>query len=280
MGNSGDTVGAGEWQGQTGDSWAAEWRRTDHSFAPLTDALVARGRAFAAASVLDIGCGAGGLAFALDDDRPGGRIIGLDISPPLVAVARERGAGRPAVSFEIGDAADWRPQDGFRPDLLVSRHGVMFFDRPVEAFAHLRGLAAPEGGLLFSCFRPWRENPVFRDIAALLPGDPAEPDPDQPGPFAFGDVEKVTAILTDAGWRDVRAEPFDFDMVLGEGEDAVDQAVNYFTRIGVASRAARALDDAARQSLIGRIRDYARDQLRDGVVSLPAAVWIFTASRS
>ncbi|HYC81258.1 MAG TPA: class I SAM-dependent methyltransferase, partial [Solirubrobacterales bacterium] len=228
---------AGEWQGRTGDSWAAEWRRTDRSFGPLTEHLLKRSREFAFGAVLDVGCGAGELSLAIARGRPRCRVVGVDISPQLVAAARERGANHANVAFEVADAAVWRPADDFAPDLLVSRHGVMFFDRPVAAFAHLAGLAAPGAGLLFSCFRAPAENPFFTEVGRLLPQAEPAADPHAPGPFAFADAARVAAILADAGWTGVACEPFDLAMVAGAGEDPVADAVAYFSRIGPAARA-------------------------------------------
>ncbi len=275
----GGAVAGNEWQGKTGASWAAEWQQTDRSFAPLTGALLDRAGSAPFQSFIDIGCGAGDLALALAAHSPAAHAVGLDISAQLIAIARNRSGHNAHLAFEIGDAASWLPSHGFRPDLLVSRHGVMFFDDPAGAFRHLHDLLADDGRLLFSCFRPWNENPVFRDIAALLPGPVRAPDPSQPGPFAFGDADRVDRILRDAGWGDVTFEPLDFSMVLGEGSDAVDQAIHYFTHIGVASRAMRDLEQDARHSLIQRIRDFAAGKLEVGIVSLPAACWIVSANR-
>src|SRR5690554_3555364 len=88
------TVGSDEWVGRTGDSWAAEWRRTDRSFTMLTERLLQRSRDTVFESALDVGCGAGELSLAMARSRPDCRVVGVDISPPLVATARERGANR------------------------------------------------------------------------------------------------------------------------------------------------------------------------------------------
>src|SRR5690606_24970017 len=137
----------------------------DRSFAGLTERLLQRCRDFAFESALDIGCGAGELTLAIARGWPECRITGVDISPQLVAVAQERGANRPNAAFVAADAATWRPETPWAPQLLVSRHGVMFFPDPMLAFAHLHQVAAPGAGLLFSCFRAWNENPAFTEVA-------------------------------------------------------------------------------------------------------------------
>lgn len=271
------SVGPSEWQGQTGESWADEWRRTDRSFGMLTERLLQRSRDFAFSSALDIGCGAGELALAIARGRPQCRVTGLDISPQLIEVARERGANHHNVTFELADAANWQPEASAAFDLLISRHGVMFFDRPAAAFAHMRTLAAPGASLLFSCFRTWNENPVFTEAGRLVTGGVPTPDPDIPGPFAFGDRDKVERVLADAGWTGIAIEPFDFAMIVGAGEDPIADTVSYFSRIGSAARAVRALDGPGRAQFVDRARLLAQRNLREGIVSLRAAAWIVTA---
>lgn len=270
---------ANEWLGRTGQSWAEQWRRTDRSFGPLTEHLLARTRGFAFDTVLDIGCGAGELSLALARGRPHVAVTGLDIAPQLIEIARDRGEHLPNVSFEVGDAASWPPAAGFVPDLLVSRHGVMFFDDPIAAFGHLAGLAAPAASLLFSCFRDRAENPFFTEAARLLPNPEAPPLPGAPGPFAFADRERVTGILEGAGWSQVAFEPFDFAMIAGGGENPVADAVEYFSTIGPAARAASELGPDQRVRFLDRLRELARRNLYEGLVSLRAAVWIVTARR-
>ena len=162
-------TGKSDWQGKTGEGWAAQWQRTDRSFGGATEKLLARSREFPFTQALDIGCGAGELSLALGRGHPQARIVGVDVSPQLVEVARARGANLANVSFELADAANWRPGGGFAPELLISRHGVMFFDDPPAAFANLAALAARGANLLFSCFRDRAENPFFTEIGRLLP---------------------------------------------------------------------------------------------------------------
>lgn len=267
---------ASEWQGRVGANWAAQWRRTDRSFAPLTERLLQRSRAFVFNSALDVGCGAGELSLAVARGRPQCRVVGVDISADLVATAQERGINLANASFEVGDAATWRPAAGFAPEMLVSRHGVMFFADPRAAFAHLAEIAAPGAALMFSCFRDPAQNPFFTEVARLLPDSPPA-DPHAPGPFAFADPARVEAILTDAGWQGVVFEPFDLAMVVGAGADPIEDAMTYFSTIGPAARAAAELPSAQAERLFDGIRNLARRHSLDGMVALRAATWIVTA---
>ena len=268
---------ANEWLGRTGRSWAEQWRRTDRSFGPLTEHLLGRTREFSFTSVLDVGCGAGELALAIARGRPHVRVAGVDLAPALIEVARERASNLANVAFDAGDAAAWQPPEGYAPDLLVSRHGVMFFDDPVAAFAHLAAVAAPGAGLMFSCFRERSENPFFTEIARLLPNPDPPPPPGAPGPFAFADRSHVRPLLEAAGWTQVAFEPFDFAMIAGGGDNPVGDAVEYFGTIGPAARAAAELSPEERSRFLDRLREIARRNLYEGIVSLRAATWIVTA---
>jgi SAM-dependent methyltransferase len=268
-----------EWQGQVGRSWAAEWRRTDRSFTGLTDVLLGRAAAYSFRRALDVGCGAGELSLALARGHAGAEVVGVDVSDDLIAIARSRSGYLGNVAFEHADAETWVRQ-GFAPDLVVSRHGVMFFDEPVGAFRHLAHLAQPSARLVFSCFRELSENPWADRILALLPGDaPPPPAPMVPGPFAFAYPWPVEAMLGEAGWVDVHFEPVDFAFVLGSGDDPVEDALAYLLVIGPAARAARMLADDERAAFIGRLRTMLASQVELGMVAMRAGAWIVSARR-
>ena len=268
-------LAATEWQGQTGEAWADEWRRTDRTLAPLNDALLARALPFDGRRILDIGCGAGATSFALADALPEAEIIGLDLSDALVNAARARSGGRPNVRFVQGDAAIWTPDDG-RFDLIVSRHGVMFFDDPVAAFTHLHGLA-PAGRLLFSCFRAQAENEWIMAMRGIIerhaPEALAVPPP-AAGPFALADPERVRSILGQAGFTVPAIEPFDFDFIAGTGDDPVADALAYFRRIGPMARLAAAMDETGREAFLTDLAKVVSDHRREEGVVFGAAAWI------
>jgi SAM-dependent methyltransferase len=269
-----------EWQGRVGDAWAEQWRRTDRTLAPLNDALGARALRLQPATVLDVGCGAGATSLALADVLPEAAITGIDLSEALIAVARERAKGRAALRFDAGDAASWRPASGAF-DLIVSRHGVMFFDDAAAAFTHLRSLLAPDGRLVFSCFRGRWENDwmaALRPVLARFAPDMVEAPEASVGPFAFGEPARVESILIEAGFAAPAIEPLDFDFVAGAGEDPVADAVAYFSRIGPVARLLSELDTEQRLRAIGEVGAIAAARLADGRVAFRAAAWIVSAA--
>src|SRR5215212_4010470 len=95
----------------------------------LEDAGIAEGM-----KVLDIGSGAGDVALlAAELVGPTGSVVGVELDPDLLAVARERArrAGLTNVTFYLGDAADTVPDQCF--DALIGRWILVFLPDPVAA---------------------------------------------------------------------------------------------------------------------------------------------------
>lgn len=266
-----------DWTGKVGEIWAQEWRRTDRSFRALTPLLLDRARRRPFRRALDIGCGAGEIACELAQDHAEAKIVGVDISPELLAVARKRAARFPNVQFVHGDAALYGAGSGEAFDLLVSRHGVMFFAEPSAAFARLRRQAASGARLVFSCFRARAENAWVAATLTALPEPPAPPEPREPGPFAFGEQAYVAGILADAGWREIGFEAIDYSMVFGEGADPVADATDYLSRVGPTATPIAALPEADRAATLARLSAILDGHSVAGRVELSAAAWLVTA---
>lgn len=266
-----------DWQGAVGRNWAAEWQRTDRSFAELNAVLVDRivARARPGSRILDIGCGAGATSLALAQRLPEAELVGIDLSHSLVEAAIARNSFS-NLRFEVEDATRWSGGD-WQPDLLVSRHGVMFFDDPVAAFSHFATVAAQGAQLTFSCFSARSDNQWAADIPALLPVQPQPADPFAPGPFAFADHEHVRDLLSRAGWKDAEAEPVAFSYVAGSGEDPVADAMDFFSRIGPAAPVIRTLSGEEKTAFDDRLSQLLCNRLANGAVSFHAAAWIWSA---
>ncbi|WP_425229706.1 methyltransferase domain-containing protein [Sphingomonas sp.] len=276
----GDVTTAIEWSGPVGDVWAAEWRRTDRSFAGLTPHLDAAILAAAPATggrAVDLGCGAGQTSIALAAALPGLAVTGVDISAELVRLAAGRAVAMPNLRFTAADLnSDVAVADG--ADLLCSRHGVMFFADPRTVLTRLHAVVVPGARLVFSCFRVVSENAWAGTLVERLTGQslPAL-DGYVPGPFGFGDEEMVAAMLKNAGWAAPPPVPIDFDYVAGEGADPVGDAAAFFRRIGPVAAALRAAPDDQRVAMGDRLLTVLTEHRCGDRVVFPAAAWIWTA---
>jgi SAM-dependent methyltransferase len=197
----------------------------------------------------------------------------------MVAEAGRRAAaeGLGNVRFAAGDAsAEALPAAAF--DLMFSRFGVMFFGDPAAAFAHLRPALKAGGRLAFLCWRPFKENlwawVPFMAGAPLLPPLP-RPGPDEPGPFAFGDPDRIRRILAAAGFGGVAIEPVDETIPLASG--GLDDAATQAMELGPLARALADASPALREQVADAVRTALAAHLRDGTVSLPAACWLVRA---
>lgn len=266
-----------DWRTQVGRSWAQNYALTDRSFAGLTQMLLERAAALVGPRVLDVGCGAGELSLALGRQNPGSEVLGIDISGDLIEVARSRGPDLSNVRFAEADAGTWR-DSAFPANLVISRHGVMFFADPPAAFANIREGTAPGAHLLFSCFRTPGENAWAAGLAGLL-GLAPPADPHGPGPFAFAESAHVASILAAAGWQGIAFEAADFAYVCGTGEDPVEDALGLFRRIGPAAPHLRSLAGGALAAAEARIRDWLEQHRSGNLIAMQGAAWIVTARR-
>jgi len=230
------------WTDRSGAKWVAMQEQTDAQLAPLGRAVLERLAPAPGERILDVGCGAGQtlleLAALVGRD---GRVVGLDISSPMLARARERvaEAGLTQVDLVLGDAATERFAHPF--DVVFSRFGVMFFEDPAAAFRSLRAALRSGGRLGFVCWQalernPWADRPLAA-VRAVAPDQPLPPllAPGRPGPFSFADPEHVRGVLSAAGLAQVSIEPREFVGPIG-GARTLDEAVDFVLAIGPTAR--------------------------------------------
>ena len=94
------------WNGNGGRTWTVRQEHTDIALKPVTDALIAFAAPHVGERVVDIGCGCGAptLEFA-HAVGPSGRVVGLDISGPMLAEGDRRASAAGIANV------DWRQAD-------------------------------------------------------------------------------------------------------------------------------------------------------------------------
>ena len=216
---------------------------------------------------------------------PAGRVIGLDISPELLAAAAaEPGEdGAAPLEWVTADVVTWRPGD-LTVDVVISRFGVMFFSDPAVAFARLAAVTRPSGRLAMAVWARRDESDLFavpmhavveelrrRGVAVDVP-------PDDDGAFSLHDPAVVTALLTGAGWSGVRCAPHRLMLPFGEGVDPA-SAARVVLDFGPARPLAAKLGDDGRAAVTGAITAAFTERLDGGCIELGARILLVTASR-
>ena len=133
---------------------AAEWERIRGLHAPdkeVEAAILGRlpGRI---ASLLDIGTGTGRMLELLSPRAA--RAIGIDVSPEMLAIARDRLAGIANAQVRLGDLYRLPFENGAGFDAVLFHQVLHYLDDPGAAVAEAARVMAPGGHLLIADFAP------------------------------------------------------------------------------------------------------------------------------
>lgn len=234
-------------------------------------------------SVLDIGCGCGQTSLELAQRvGPTGRVVGVDISEPMLKRARERAdhAKQKNAEFVRTDAQVHPFSTEF--DLLFSRFGVMFFDDPGAAFVNLANALKPGGRLTFLCWQGIEHNPWLR-VPLMAVADhielPPPPPPESPGPMAFANVDRLEALFADAGFEGIESEAFRTEVLLAGGS-SLEAATQFLLEIGPVGRIASEAPPETRHRIRNAVRDAIAPSAGPNGVTLGAGMWIYRAYKS
>ncbi|WP_408662951.1 class I SAM-dependent methyltransferase [Jatrophihabitans sp.] len=181
----------------------ALWEKGD--FTRIAESMRASGEAIVARlgitpdlTVLDLGCGDG--TTALPAARYASRVLGVDISEPLVAAGTRRAErhGLTNLTFQQGDASDLGEFPDATFDLVLSFFGAMFAPRPSEVAKEMVRVTRPGGRIVMGNWIPG--DPTL--VAQLLRISSAYSPPPPEGfvsPVTWGIDKDVVERFTGAG---------------------------------------------------------------------------------
>ncbi len=195
--------------------------------------------------VLDVACGTGIVA-RLAKARVGetGRVVGVDLSPAMLAVARRVA---PGIDWRDGDASALPLQGDELFDVVVCQQGLQFFpDRPAAARQMHRALAAG-GRLAVSTWRPDEEIPLLRELRRVAERHLGAIVDRR---HSFGETGPLEALLGEAGFRGVRSKTL--SRIIRFRDGSVFVRLNAMALLGM-SAASREMSDEERGRILAAV---------------------------
>jgi ubiquinone/menaquinone biosynthesis C-methylase UbiE len=170
--------------------------------APLATDLIAAANLKPGERVLDVACGTGIIArLAAEEVGPLGRVVGLDINPWMLAVARTVTPHGSAIEWCEGSAESLSfPDRSF--DAVLCQLGFQFFADKLAALQQMRRVVTPPGRIILTVPGPTPElfEVMEAEIALHVSPDVAR-FLDQV--FSVHDVAIMRALFEQAGFADV-----------------------------------------------------------------------------
>lgn len=181
------------------DEWGVGcYEETASELAPVSEVAIAALGLTGRERLLDVACGTGNAALLAD--QAGALVTGLDASPRLLEVARDR---VPRASFVPGDAAQLPFDDG-QFDAAVLVFGVVFARPAEKAAAEIARVVRPGGRVTLTTW-PAR-GPLFAAVSLMRQATARVRPPEGPPPVDWGDPAVLEGLLGPYGELEVRGQ--------------------------------------------------------------------------
>jgi SAM-dependent methyltransferase len=270
------------WNTVAGPRWVGLGGFVERRVRAVNDLLLARSAVAPGERVLEVGCGTGAATVPLAEavgER--GQVVGVDISEPMLACARQwiAESGLRNISLLQADAQTHRFEPNYF-DLITSRFGVMFFADPVAAFSNLLPAVRPGGQLCFACWAALQDNRhwlIPYEVALRHLGPPAPKPPREPGPMAFSDPDYVRSFLGTAGFEAIAVHRETPDIIGSSPEEEAEHACI----MGPSGRLIdeKKPDDAMRETIRREIVEAFAAFAKGREMLLPSTIFLVTGKR-
>ncbi len=247
-------------------------------FVPWADLLLDRLGVVPGQSVVDIACGPGTVSrLAAARVGPQGRVVGCDLSPAMLEIARDLPPvpGGMNLEFRLAPAEALGLPAGLA-DVVTCQQGLQFFRDRSGALREARRVARPGARVGYAVWAAIDDCPPFAAIAAgiesVLGAESAELY--RSGPWGMTDPDELSGLFDRSGFTDVTVEHLELPLVFDGGPR---QLVASLAVSAMAPQLA-ATDEDTKDRLLAAIARAAAPLLVDGEIRSYAASHIVLAT--
>jgi len=178
-------------------------REIDQRFTPVVDRVVARASLTAGQHVLDLGTGTGAVAErAAQVVGPQGHVVGVDMSPDMLALAQRRVAAGGLTNVHLREGrAESLPAEDAAFDVVLASLSLMYVLDRAAAAREIARVLRPQGGLVAAVWAGPEQCDIvlFQQTAGRFAGPPPVPGV---GPGALADptvfLQQLAAVGMEA----------------------------------------------------------------------------------
>jgi ubiquinone/menaquinone biosynthesis C-methylase UbiE len=242
-------------------------------FRPFAQELLARVGLSGADSVIDVACGTGIVArLARQQLGPDARIVGVDVAPAMLAVAR---AVDQTIDWRQGNAAALPVSDEEQFTVLTCHQGLQFMPDKPAVMREMRRVLAPAGRLAIAAWSSLEHLGGMVELNAIAE---RHVGPIVDARHSFGDAGALKQLLVDAGFANVKVGSFAHEVQFADGK--LFARLNAMAVIGMSDRG-KAMSEVERGELAERIAAESHGEIaratRNGTFVLPLSAIIATA---
>jgi SAM-dependent methyltransferase len=222
--------------------------------------------------LLDVASGPGYVAAAAA--ARGAKVVGVDLSAPMVAHAR---AVNPTVEFQVGDAEALSfPDCTF--DAVVMSFGMLHLARPERAMTEAVRVLKPAGRFAFTVWAKPEDAVGFGIILNAIQshGNPGVQLPQGPPFFRFSDAAECERTLREAGFSNVKVTSVPQVWRFNAPDELFDAIYDGGVRV---KAILRAQSSAALEAIRTAVREAAKNFNRHGTIELPMPAILASAAR-
>lgn len=224
--------------------------------------------------VLDVACGTGVIArLAAERVGAGGAVVGIDVAPEMIEVARATTPSGPAIDWRQGDATSLPFPDGSF-DVVLCQMGLMLFPDKTAALAEMRRVLVAGGRIALST-----PGAINRPMEILAEGLGRHVNPDLAGfvhaIFSMSDPTAHEQLLREAGFRSVEANVAVTTLQLPPPKEFMWQYINVTPLGAFVSQASEEAQAALEADVVGQWQELLEQS--QGAVDQPMVLATGTA---